>query len=111
MIIFVVYFLLDTHRYDPTSLLKSEEVTTKRVRVVGVVKAWLEDHFYDFSEPEVQQALTSFIESMTLTMESSAKQLRRVFEKAQQRNQVICHFSFVSLFIFLVRMINNISTG
>jgi son of sevenless-like protein len=75
-------------RYDPTSLMKTEEITTKRVRVVGVIKAWMEDHFYDFNEPEVQQALTSFFDSMVLTMENSAKQLRRVFEKAKERNMV-----------------------
>ena len=68
--------------------MKTEEITTKRVRVVGVIKAWMEDHFYDFNEPEVQQALTSFFDSMILTMENSAKQLRRVFEKAKERNMV-----------------------
>jgi hypothetical protein len=55
---------------------------------VGVVKAWMEDHFYDFAEPEVQQALTNFFESMLLTMENSAKQLRKVFEKSKERNMV-----------------------
>mmetsp|Transcript_16038 Transcript_16038/g.22271 ORF Transcript_16038/g.22271 Transcript_16038/m.22271 type:complete len:457 (+) Transcript_16038:73-1443(+) len=73
-------------RYEP-SQGKNDEKTSKRVRVVGVVKAWMEDHFYDFNEPEVQDALTSFIDEMADTMENSAKQLRRVFERAKERNK------------------------
>ena len=65
--------------------MKNEEVTTKRVRVVGVLKAWMEDHFFDFAEPELQKDLSNFLESMQLTMQGSAKQLTRVFERGQER--------------------------
>ena len=48
----------------------------------------MEDHFYDFNEPEVQNALTSFFAEMNETKENSAKNLQGLFHRLKKKNMV-----------------------
>ena len=53
---------------------------------MGVIKAWMEEHFYDFDEPEVQDALRNFFKEAVVTM-SSAGTLMKKFEKKIQEEE------------------------
>ena len=67
-------------------MIQNDETKSKRARVIGVVKAWMEEHFYDFSEQEVQDALINFFKEVVLTM-SSAGALHKKFEKKIQEEE------------------------
>ena len=57
---------------------------------MGVIKAWMEDHFYDFEEPEVQTALENFFAEMNATKENSANNLIALFNRLKKKNLVCC---------------------
>ena len=48
----------------------------------------MEDHFYDFDEPEVQNALQTFFEEMNATKENSAKNLQGLFNRLKKKSMV-----------------------
>uniref|UniRef100_A0A7S4PFG4 Ras-GEF domain-containing protein n=1 Tax=Paramoeba aestuarina TaxID=180227 RepID=A0A7S4PFG4_9EUKA len=73
-------------RFEPYSMTTTDDLKSKRARVIGVVKAWMEEHFYDFGEPEVQDALINFFKEVVLTM-SSAGALHKKFEKKIQETE------------------------
>eukprot|EP00009_Paramoeba_aestuarina_P008825 CAMPEP_0201521960 /NCGR_PEP_ID=MMETSP0161_2-20130828/16376_1 /ASSEMBLY_ACC=CAM_ASM_000251 /TAXON_ID=180227 /ORGANISM="Neoparamoeba aestuarina, Strain SoJaBio B1-5/56/2" /LENGTH=495 /DNA_ID=CAMNT_0047920701 /DNA_START=112 /DNA_END=1599 /DNA_ORIENTATION=+ len=73
-------------RYELNCLDVNDQVNLKRVRVIGGIKAWMEDHFYDFNEPEVQNALTNFFSEMNEAKENSAKNLQLLFNRLKKKN-------------------------
>ena len=51
-------------RYQPTIVHADAEASRQRVRVVGVLKAWVEQFFYDFEEQSMEDAFLAFLEEM-----------------------------------------------
>eukprot|EP00008_Paramoeba_atlantica_P002026 CAMPEP_0201502282 /NCGR_PEP_ID=MMETSP0151_2-20130828/84050_1 /ASSEMBLY_ACC=CAM_ASM_000257 /TAXON_ID=200890 /ORGANISM="Paramoeba atlantica, Strain 621/1 / CCAP 1560/9" /LENGTH=875 /DNA_ID=CAMNT_0047895863 /DNA_START=103 /DNA_END=2730 /DNA_ORIENTATION=- len=81
--------------YDPTNITTTSEITKKRVRVIGVLKAWVENFFFDFQQDEsLQKQYDNFLSDMNLTMKTSSTQLQKVFQKMSTEKEKESRESF-----------------
>ena len=83
-----------------------------RTRVVGVLKAWLEGHFYDFlGDQELTAQFLKLVERLTKQWPSAGEQLNKVLGEGFAWLMALRNFGFSFRFLFIEFSLRRLFVG
>jgi hypothetical protein len=94
---------------EQTYLKDGEDAKAIRIRVLGVLKAWLEGHFYDFlNDTELTKLFFALIEKIHHEWKGASKQLLTVCFSFSFIKSLILLFTLIFITNNLIRLIINV---